>query len=404
MGSVFDKLLRFGPSVLVFKAIVAAIIADFLLVASILVRRAYRKRYFRKRDERVFWMRQNWNALISGEIPHEVWRGKPFDRRIVEEIVLDAFEAANPQDSARLLRFLRESGLIEKRIFEARNLRGWRRRRALVALGRTRAAEGVPALAEALRDTILENRHAALRGLGRMGSPEAGEEILAWIAESGLVVASLPVQNALINCCRERPQILVPYLQHAEGLVREVLARVMAEVATPSLEDDLIGLAEDELPELRAAAARAMSSAHAYHAVDVLAELSKDTVWFVRLRSVVALGKLHNELATPYILQGLTDANRLVRMRAGEALVGQPGKMVPLFAQVADMRDRYGLHAYLAALENAGLRSKLEGELQQDASLGKARKSELQQVLLSGTLLEVAAVHAADEHAQPVVG
>jgi HEAT repeat protein len=403
MESVFDRLLKFGPSVFVVKAIIAAIIGDVLLVASILTRRAYRKRYFRKHDERVLWMHQNWNALISGEISYEAWRMNSFDRRIVEQVVLDRFEAADPQESARLLHFLRDSGLVEKRIFEARNHRGWRRWRALVALGRTRAPEGVPALSEALRDRKLENRQAALRGLGQMGSPKAGEEILAWIVEAGPRVASLPVQNALINCSRECPQILVPYLQQAEGPVREVLARVMAEVATPSLEGDLIGLAQDELPELRAAAARAMSSAQPDHAVEVLAELSRDSVWFVRLRAVVALGKLHNALATPMILQTLTDANRLVRMRAGEALVAQPGEMAPIFAQVIAKRDRYGLYAYLAALENAGLRRNLETELQLDRSRKESERVKLLQILTDGKLSEVSVAPVVIEKAQPVV-
>jgi len=80
-------------------------------------------------------LRQKWDALISGEIPYEAWRKNPFDRRIVESIALDAFEAAGAEESARLLKFLRASGLIEKRIFEARQLTGWRRMRALVALG-----------------------------------------------------------------------------------------------------------------------------------------------------------------------------------------------------------------------------------------------------------------------------
>ena len=403
MESVFDRLLTFGPSVFVVKAIIAAIIGDVLLVASILTRRAYRKRYFRKHDERVLWMHQNWNALISGEISYEAWRMNSFDRRIVEQVVLDRFEAADPQESARLLRFLRDSGLVEKRIFEARNHRGWRRWRALVALGRTRAPEGVPALSEALRDRKLENRQAALRGLGQMGSPKAGEEILAWIVEAGPRVASLPVQNALINCSRECPQILVPYLQQAEGPVREVLARVMAEVATPSLEGDLIGLAQDELPELRAAAARAMSSAQPDHAVEVLAELSRDSVWFVRLRAVVALGKLHNALATPMILQTLTDANRLVRMRAGEALVAQPGEMAPIFAQVISKHDRYGLYAYLAALENAGLRRNLETELQLDRSRKESERVKLLQILTDGKLSDVSVAPVVIEKAQPVV-
>jgi HEAT repeat protein len=211
------------------------------------------------------------------------------------------------------------------------------------------------------------------------------------------------VQNALINCSRECPQILVPYLQQAEGPVREVLARVMAEVATPSLEGDLIGLAQDELPELRAAAARAMSSAQPDHAVEVLAELSRDSVWFVRLRAVVALGKLHNALATPMILQTLTDANRLVRMRAGEALVAQPGEMAPIFAQVIAKRDRYGLYAYLAALENAGLRRNLETELQLDRSRKESERVKLLQILTDGKLSEVSVAPVVIEKAQPVV-
>jgi len=101
MESIFEKLWRLGPAAFVLKAIVAAIVADALLLAFILLRRTYRKRFFAKRDARVFELRQKWAALISGEIPYETWRKKPFDRRIVETIALDAFEAAGSEESAR---------------------------------------------------------------------------------------------------------------------------------------------------------------------------------------------------------------------------------------------------------------------------------------------------------------
>jgi HEAT repeat protein len=389
MASGFEILHRLGSSPFVFKAIVGAIAADFVLLAFILLRRGYRKHYFRKRDARVFELRQQWDALISGEIPYETWRTKPFDRRIIEDIALDAFEAAPADQSARLLRFLRTSGLIEKRIFEARKLKGWRRRTALVALGRTRAPEGIPALSEALRDRDPEARNAALRGLGRLGSPEAAEEILQWVAESGLNVPALPLQNALINCCRERPQILLSYLQHADPPLREVLGRVLGEVASSSLGAELIGLADDELPELRAAAARALSNAQPGHALEVLGELSRDTVWFVRLRAVVALGRLYDTKALPYLLIALTDSNRLVRMRAAEGLVDFKSELVPIFAQVVETHDRYGLHAFLAAVENAGLRNKLNAELQQTVSLTNAEIDGLLGVLTTGKLPEI---------------
>jgi len=53
----------------------------------------------------------------------------------------------------------------------------------------------------------------------------------------------------------------------------------------------------------------------------------------------------------------------LVRLRAAEALVGISGETVPIFQQVVASRDRYALHAYLTAVENADLLAKLEDEL-----------------------------------------
>ena len=59
MGSAFSKLRLIGPAAFVAKAIFVALAVDGLLLAFILLRRAYRKRYFAKRDARVFFYRQN---------------------------------------------------------------------------------------------------------------------------------------------------------------------------------------------------------------------------------------------------------------------------------------------------------------------------------------------------------
>ena len=385
MGSIFEKLWRLGPAAFVFKAIIAAIVADGLLLAFIFIRRTYRRRFFARRDKRVFELRQEWDALISGRLSYDRWRKKAYDRRIVEAMALDAFEAAGPEESARLLKFMRTSGLIEKRIFEAQHLKGWRRMRALVALGRTRAPEGVPALAEALRDRHLDIRLAALRGLGRTACPQAAEEILAWIGESGLTVPALPLQSALIQCCAERPQLLLPFVKQAEGPLREIMGRVLGEVATPALGLELLQFVGDEREELRAAAARAMSHTNAGMAFDALSELAEDRTWFVRLRAIIGIGSLADPRAIPTLLKGLTDSNRLVRLRAAEALMQFRAVMVPVFEQVIQLRDRYGLHAYLTAIENAGLREKLESQLQ-SSNAGEDVMQRLQAVLQTGSL------------------
>ena len=384
MVSAFETFRRLGPAAFVLKAIISVIVADVLLLGFIMLRRTYRRRYFAKRDGRLFEIREKWDALISGEIPYATWRTKPSDRQLVETMVLDAFEVAGPEESARLLKFMRASGLVEKCISDARNHQGWRRHHALVALGRTRAPEGIPALAEGLRDRNPETRLAALRGLGQMACPEAAVEILNWVGEAGLVVPALPLQSALVQTCAERPQVLLPYLHHAGASVREVLARVLGEVATPSLGAEVLQFAEDPLPELRAAAARALSYMEPGLAVNVLSELARDPIWFVRLRAIVSLGRLVHGTGTPVLLHGLTDSNRLVRLRAAEALVDRQTEMVPIFEKVVAMRDRYGLHAYLTALENAGLQAKLEGEINAIGRGSKQAKASLLEVLRTG--------------------
>jgi len=150
---------------------------------------------------------------------------------------------------------------------------------------------------------------------------------------------------------------------------------------------DLLQFVGDDLDELRAAAARAMSHTKSGLAFDLLNELARDPIWFVRLRAIVSLGKLSDPRAIPSLLRGLMDSNRLVRLRAAEALVELETRMAPIFEQVVETGDRYGLHAYLTALENADLRAKLEQELQVSTEIKEEVRDRLQRVLRTGTLL-----------------
>jgi len=98
-------------------------------------------------------------------------------------MALDAFEAPLRKKAARLLQFLRESGLIEKRIFRAPALY---RLASVCAPGRVgphASAGRNSALAEpCARD--LEIRLAALRGLGRT-EPASRRGNLIWLGEKG---------------------------------------------------------------------------------------------------------------------------------------------------------------------------------------------------------------------------
>src|SRR5208282_1778174 len=173
---------------------------------------------------------------------------------ILEEILLDQLEVAKQEEAEKIRHCLRISGLLDRRIHQARHRRGWRRLNTLVALGRMRCPEAIPALAEGLDDPNDQVAIAAARGLGRYAMPEAAEPILERLEHGRLRLPANVLQGALYHCCRERPSLLLRGIHFADDRLRPLLARVLAEVASAELGEDLVQLASDPLPEVRASA------------------------------------------------------------------------------------------------------------------------------------------------------
>src|SRR5689334_10078332 len=342
------------PAGLVLEAILGSLAGIALLIGFIVLRRWYRGRYFQKRNERAFILRGMWDDILTGRVPAAKWRFKPLDCEVVESILLDTIEIATPEELPKLLACLRVSGLLDMRIFEARARRGTSQRMALVALGRTRAPEAIPALAEALEADAAETRIAAVRGLGRTGLLDAAIPMLDLLVSNTLRAPEHAIKNALLNCCRPHPHLLVRYIPQSSGPARELLARVLGELATPELGDELLVLATDSLPEVRASAARALGNAQPAFALSVLSVLAADPEWFVRLRAVVGLSNFaHPETVRPLLL-ALCDPNRHVRQRAAWALARREPELESIFDQVVGTRDRYALEAFVSELERSG--------------------------------------------------
>ena len=375
MHSVFEWLRRFDPAGYVPEAIVATLVGIGLPLAFILLRRAYRQWHFRQRDARTLAIRKLWPMILDGRVLPETWRFRRLDCEIVESMLLDRLEVAHPDEALLLCSCLRASGLLDLRIWEARHRRGWRRRQVLVALGRMRAEEAIPALAEALDDSQAETRIAALRGLGRTQMSAAAECILSCLAHGPLRFPETPLQNALLHCCREDPAVLIPYLHKADDRLRPLLARVLGEIATPALEEELLLLASDPLAEVRASAARALGEAKPRLALTALANLAGDREWFVRLRAVVAMGELHDARCIPVLIGTLCDANRHVRLRSAAALARLAGHVESIIEQVVKTRDRYALQALVSELERSGRILQLVNDLAEPRQRRTARAS-----------------------------
>jgi HEAT repeat protein len=367
-----------GLARLIVEAILLSLLAILLLIIFIATRRWYRGRYFQRLSERTFALRSQWNDILTGKVPAGAWRLKHLDCEIVESILLDSIEVATSQELPVLLRCLRSSGLLDMRIYQARTATGWKRRTALVALGRTRAPEAVHALAEALDAPEEETRIGAVRGLGHTELSEAAIPILDSLLEGSHAIPELAVKNALASCCRNSPGILLRYLKQSTGRPRELLARVLAELATLDLGEDLILLATDQDSEVRASAARALGNAQPSFALPVLSVLVKDKEWFVRLRAVVALASIdHNARIRP-LLHALCDSNRYVRQRAAWALIQIRSNLDDILSQVVETQDNYALQAFISELERSGAIDNLVKALKERHEQNDARNILLQ--------------------------
>jgi HEAT repeat protein len=355
MASVSDLLGWLAPASVVLEAIVLTTGGIAVLLAFILLRRALRSRAFRRRDAMVIEIRGQWESIVNTTEYQGQWHRNPLKRAIVESLILDTLETASDEDAARLVRCLRVSGLVDARIHAARTTRGWRRRQALSVLGRMRAIEAIPALAEALEDSRSATVIAAVRGLGRMACPAAAVPLLDHLLTRSTSLPSIPVQDALLRCCRTTPELLVEYASRAAPDLRRVLSRTLSEVATGSTPAALDLLESDPSPEVRASAARLFATAPLDVALSGLSALAEDEEWFVRLRAIVALGQLQHRNTIPVLVKGLCDPHRFVRLRAARGLATMEHDLMEVLDLVEDSRDRYALQALLSELELSGV-------------------------------------------------
>jgi HEAT repeat protein len=345
------------------QAIRDALGGTALLLAVMLVRHGARRLRSRRYEALAFKIRGQWREIVKGNLPPDSWRKDPVGREIVQSIVIREISAAADKDRPGLQEFLRTSGLLDQCIEKAQTAGGWRRREALLALGAMRVPEAIDPLSDALDDWQLDTRMAAVRALGLTCLPQAAAPMIESLMVGGLKVPSEPVTNALICCFMDRPDALLRYLRRACGDSRELLARVASEVASPGMADEMIVLAGDSRPEVRASAARALAAAPLPLAIPALADLARDEVWFVRLRAATALDQIRHPRAIPTLLEAVRDPNRLVRLRAAAALARFELDRIEILKNIVESRDRYALHAMISALELGGGVDKVMEEL-----------------------------------------
>jgi HEAT repeat protein len=355
MVSILGSFSEMLNTALLLAVILAAVsIGIALLLLYLLARRAWQHIRIRRFDALSIKIHGQWRAIVRGEIPAEEWRNNSLQCEILQSIVIQEIGAATDKDRAGLQEFLRASGLLDRCIKRAQDGHGWSRRRAMLALGGMRVPEAIAPLTEALGDWQLESRMTAVQALGRSGLVAAAEPIIESHMLSTLKVPADPVTNALVRCFLDQPEALLPYLRRSLGETRDLLARVASEIATQRMAEEMVQLAEDPSPEVRACAAKALAVAPLPVAIPALAKLVHDNLWFVRLRAVSALNQIPHPRVIPSLLEAVRDPSHLVRLRAAAALAKFEHETVEILHSIVDSRDRYALSAMISALELGG--------------------------------------------------
>lgn len=325
------------------------------MVAIIFVRRLVKQRLFAFKDERrLRWALKVEEVLERGTVEdHPGELRSSWDRQAAEEALLERLETAEPAERRLLTLLFRDWRLLDWRLSRLRRGNRWQRARSALILS-------IMQCKEALRDLLwlLEGRREDLitivNALELLGSPEAIDPLITFYGGRGRG-HTRPVLSALIQCGRQAPERLVPYLKHKVVSVRIIAAAALAEVASSGEVSPLCEAASDPDPEVRAKVARALGRTAHPEALAALLQLREDPVWYVRLRAVAALPHIRLPEVHDWLLKSTKDRHWRVRMKAAVALYKLVSDPVYLLDRMeAELNDRYAVEALIEVLEREG--------------------------------------------------
>lgn len=295
--------------------------------------------------------------LNNGDCPRRWLRQAP-RRGVLLEVLLARMEHDQDGLGATCHHALEEWGLVERQAAEVQRTQGWERAQAVALLGRMRQARAVPLLRDLLHDPSREVCAAAVRGLELQASPEAAQPLLESFAEMCSRIPVALLQQALVSCCRLKPEVLQPYLTRAEAREQGILLEVVAQVATPALLPALESLVESPDPQVRAQVARALGRLSEPAAIPLLVRLASDPVGLVRARAVQALDQAEDWTSIGLILSVLDSEHADLRMvgaeRLAQSLARQTVSLAELLPAARERLRAQGWAMLLCALGQAG--------------------------------------------------
>ncbi len=275
----------------------------------------------------------------------------------------------------------------------------WRRMTALRILARLSHPRIIELLARAVDDADADVAAGGLALLGRSLDPRAVDLLVGALASPRLSASRVAVY--IDQSPQHLGSKLTGLLHHADPVVRQWSATLLARYPEEPIEHTLALLTTDPDPRVRKAAIQTLGRVGNEEAATCAISLLTDPASYVRAHAVRALGELGRADQADRVSSLLGDGDWWVRLAARESLEMMGAEVWAVLVRCLDHRDRFVRNGAAEVMQNLGvLDSLIMLEAATDNPAG-AKVAMLQRIASAGG---VRFTESLVERAGPVVG
>lgn len=348
-----------------------------ILLAIIIVGKAWRElvdarlQRLRRELEPAFFKYTVGTGPIRDYLPRPLRRD---EHVLVERIFFDLGHVVKGSARDRAREAFEHLGLVDETMRQLESRRWWYRAEAAEKLGMMGSEKATRALIRRMSDPAAEVRVRVARALGSIRTKEAIRPLVGALRDPGRWSA-IRVAGILIGAGDDAAAILLEEFEnlppHARIAAIDIFGRIRSLRAINLLRE----LTRDSVPDVRARAAHALGNIGDPTSAGLLIEALVDREWAVRAMAARALGRLKEERSIDALCRALGDQQWWVRTNAAEALKNKGERGIKALLSMLESRDSYAAHQAVQRLQESAVLDALI------AQLGSSRDDERQRAL-----------------------
>lgn len=251
-----------------------------------------------------------------------------FDRKLVRSILLGLALDLRGDTGEAISDLYRKLGFIKRDLVRLKSWRVTSRANAAADLGLIHCPESMPALLEAVKDSDVRVRQAAVWAIGQVGTTDALAGLVRLLGDPSLLVAHR-AQEVLAERGREVADAILNYaVSTASRAGRLASIELIGWLRLTAGSDLLLVCMSDLDPEIRVKSVKAAAAIGDPRFLETFHARLEDPRWEVRCQAAKGLSLFGSPSSVPRLTAALGDKHWWVRFYAATALaeVGPAGE------------------------------------------------------------------------------